>query len=92
MPAFDFVGLRQQLQERYALEPSALSDEDAMSAALYPKVFDEYMEFILEYGKLSAMPTRQFFVGPEIGEDTTVEIEKVCGPSRATERGAYPDG
>jgi len=66
-----------QLQDKFSLEPSALSEADVLSAALYPKVFDEYMEFILENGKLWSMPTRQFFVGPEVGEETTLQVEKV---------------
>ena len=76
MPPFDFDALRTQLQERYALEPSALSDTDVMSSVLYPKVFDAYMKFYRQYGDVSVVPTPLFLYGMKVGEDTTVEIAR----------------
>ena len=34
---------------------------DALSAALYPKVFDDFMDFRTKFGDLSWVPTPTFF-------------------------------
>ena len=54
---------------------SAIRDEDVLSAALYPKVFNDYMVFRDEFGPVDGLPTRLFFTGPEIGEEFQVAIE-----------------
>ena len=46
-----------------------------LSAALYPKVFNDYMLFRDEFGPVDGLPTRLFFTGPEIGEEFQVAIE-----------------
>ena len=53
----------------------AIRDEDVLSAALYPKVFNDYMVFRDEFGPVDGLPTRLFFTGPEIGEEFQVAIE-----------------
>ena len=53
----------------------SIRDEDVLSAALYPKVFKDYMLFRDEFGPVDGLPTRLFFTGPEIGEEFEVEIE-----------------
>jgi len=53
----------------------AIRDEDVLSAALYPKVFNDYMMFRDEFGPVDGLPTRLFFTGPEIGEEFQVAIE-----------------
>ena len=54
---------------------NAIRDEDVLSAALYPKVFNDYMVFRDEFGPVDGLPTRLFFTGPEIGEEFQVAIE-----------------
>lgn len=54
---------------------NAIRDEDVLSAALYPKVFNDYMVFREEFGPVDGLPTRLFFTGPEIGEEFQVAIE-----------------
>ena len=46
-----------------------------LSAALYPDVFKDYMIFKEEFGPVQGLPTRLFFVGPEVGEEFEVQIE-----------------
>ena len=43
---------------------------------MYPSVFKDYAQFRDEYGPVTGLPTRLFFVGPELGEEIEVEIEK----------------
>lgn len=56
-------------------EDAGIRDVDVISAALYPKVFNDYMVFKEEYGPVEGLPTRLFFTGPELGEEFQVEIE-----------------
>ena len=43
-----------------------------MSAALYPKVFDEYAQFVAKYGPVDKLDTRTFLVGPDVEEEISV--------------------
>ncbi|KAI9745432.1 MAG: pyruvate carboxylase [Claussenomyces sp. TS43310] len=49
---------------------------DVASYAMYPKVFEDYRQFIEKYGDLSVLPTKYFLTKPEIGEEFHVELEK----------------
>lgn len=49
---------------------------DVLSAALYPKVFRDYMRFKEEFGPMEPLPTRLYLTGPEIGEQFQVEIQE----------------
>lgn len=73
LPPADFDGLRAKLVEKHG---DTIKDTDVMSAALYPKVFDEYAEFLAKYGPVDKLDTRTFLAGPEIEEEINVEIEK----------------
>jgi pyruvate carboxylase len=54
----------------------AVTECDVASYAMYPKVFEDYKNFIQKYGDLSVLPTRYFLSKPEIGEEFHVELEK----------------
>ena len=54
---------------------NAIQDQDVLSAALYPKVFKDYMLFKEEFGPVHGLPTRLFFTGPDIGEEFQVELQ-----------------
>ena len=41
---------------------------------MYPEVFLEYAKFIDQYGPVTTLPTRLFFVGPDIGEEFEVQL------------------
>lgn len=69
----DFDGLKKKLQDEYG--ENAIQDQDVLSAALYPKVFKDYMLFKEEFGPVHGLPTRLFFTGPDIGEEFQVELQ-----------------
>lgn len=72
MPPFDFEQLKQEIRETY---PSA-TDKDIMSAALYPQVTKDYLNFRESYGPVDKLDTRIFLIGPKVGEEFEVTIEK----------------
>lgn len=74
MEAFDFGALEDSLKEKHNLDK--VSETDAMSAALYPKVMDEYLEFRNKYGPVDCLDTKTFLAGPRIAAETEVSIEK----------------
>ncbi|KAJ3193250.1 pyruvate carboxylase [Irineochytrium annulatum] len=49
---------------------------DVLSAALYPKVFDEFMAQKEIYGDLSTLPTLFFLKPMSVGEELTFDLEK----------------
>ena len=73
LPPVDFPKLKAELEEKHGRE---LRDEDAVSAALYPRVFDDFETFRQEYGPVDKIPTRQFLVGLEHAESVEIEIER----------------
>lgn len=72
LPPLDFNKLGQDLKETF---PNA-TDRDVMSAALYPQVTNEYLAFNEQYGPVDKLDTRIFLVGPKVGEEFEVTIEK----------------
>ncbi|MBP2027474.1 pyruvate carboxylase [Acetoanaerobium pronyense] len=67
----DFGKIISYLKEKYSIEPTM---KDALSYALYPKVFEDYLKYIGEYGDLSRMGSDIFFHGLSEGETCEVEI------------------
>ena len=49
---------------------------DFLSYKLYPKVYQQYFDHYLEYGKVMPVPTKPFFYGMEVGEEVTIEMDK----------------
>ncbi len=45
-----------------------------LSYKLYPKVFQEYFDHYLKYGRVSQIPTKSFFFGMTHGEEISVEM------------------
>lgn len=65
-------------QEKYG--SSLISKKDVLSAALYPKVFDEYMTHVLRFSDLvEKLPTRAFLAPLEEDEEIEVEVAKGVG-------------
>jgi pyruvate carboxylase len=55
---------------------STLSFLDFLSWQFYPKVFEEYLAFVKEFGDVSRLPTPTFFFGMKNNEEIMVEIAK----------------
>jgi len=80
MAPFNFDVARETLEAKWASKDAAnkreiIRDVDVMSHALYPKVFDEYMEYKKEYGDLTHTDTRTFLTGIKTGEEVVVQLE-----------------
>ena len=81
MNPFDFEKLRNELIEKYgenAIKNNTTTDEwnSLLSSAMYPKVFDEYMEHKIKFGDVSCIPTREFIDGLTIGEEVIIDLSK----------------
>ncbi|MGH0170821.1 UNVERIFIED_CONTAM: hypothetical protein FKN15_059858 [Acipenser sinensis] len=66
LPPLDFEALEKQLKEKHRDE---VTPEDVLSAAMYPKVFDEFKEFNSQFGPVECLNTRLFLEGPKIAEE-----------------------
>lgn len=69
----DFEVIKANLSEKLEHE---VTDLEAISYALYPKVFDDYQTFCEQYGDVSVLDTLTFFFGLRLGEEIEVEIEQ----------------
>ena len=69
----DFYASSKYLEERYGFQPNRRA---LLSYALYPKVYEEYIEFKKQYGDLSRMNSPVFFNGISEGEVCEVEVEE----------------
>ena len=65
LPDTDFDEIKKYYKNTYDLE---LTDNAVTSAALYPKVYEEYIQFLREYGDFINMPSDVFFYGLNEGE------------------------
>ncbi|XP_077260718.1 pyruvate carboxylase isoform X2 [Temnothorax americanus] len=68
----DFDGLKKELKESHP----HVTEKDVMSAALYPKVTNDYLNFREQFGPVDKFETRIFLTGPKVGEEFDVTIEK----------------
>lgn len=68
----DLVKIKNDIREKWG----AATECDVASYAMYPKVFEDYRNFVQKFGDLSVLPTRYFLARPEIGEEFNVELEK----------------
>lgn len=68
LPDLDFVKLKAELQQ----EHPRISEKDIMSAALYPKVTEDFLNFREKYGPVDKLQTRIFLTGPKVGEEFDV--------------------
>jgi pyruvate carboxylase len=76
MPPMELDNLEARLVERYGR--SSITNKDVLSAALYPKVFEEYQSFVLRYSDLiEKLPTRAFLTPLKEDEEVEIELSKV---------------
>lgn len=72
LPDEDFDAIKRHLEEK-GIEPR---EEDLISSALYPKVFDDYLDYIKENGEVTHIGSDVFFHGLMEGESTEISIEE----------------
>lgn len=48
---------------------------DALAHVLYPKVFEEYIDTVQQFGDVSVIATPEFLYGLRLGEEIEIEIE-----------------
>uniref|UniRef100_A0A8C3JBC5 Carboxylase conserved domain-containing protein n=1 Tax=Calidris pygmaea TaxID=425635 RepID=A0A8C3JBC5_9CHAR len=90
LPPLDFEALGKELGARHGAPPAP---EDLLSAALYPKVYDEFRTFTSTFGPVSCLGTRLFLEGPTIAEEFEVGGgEGFGGGSGGTGRGLEGTG
>lgn len=70
MPLVDFAQLKSDLVDM--LGASSLTDQDVITAAMYPKQFEEFYRFRDEFGLVDKLDTRTFFVGPDMANEIQV--------------------
>lgn len=75
MDPLDFNKLKNDLVEKYG-DVINRNDHHVLSAAMYPKVFDEFMEHRENFGNVGTLPTRQFIDGLEVGEEVCIDLQK----------------
>lgn len=68
---YDFAAARAKLQEKFG---KGITSTDVLSHCMYPKVFEEYRDFLEKYGDLSTLATRYFLRKPAVGEELNVNI------------------
>lgn len=67
----DFKKIEKHLREEFKITPTK---KDILSYSLYPKVMEDYLRYIDEYGDLSRMGSDIYFHGLSEGETCEVEI------------------
>lgn len=72
LPDEDFDAIKKHLEDK-GIEPR---EEDLISSALYPKVFDDYIDYIKENGEVTHIGSDVFFHGLMEGESTEISIEE----------------
>ncbi len=72
LPDHDFAATENHLESKIGRPPTM---QETVTSALYPKVFDEFMTHLKDYGDVSLLPTPIFFYGPSLGEEFSVDIE-----------------
>lgn len=69
----DFDALKAELQEKQQRE---VTEQDVISYALYPKVYEQYMQTFESFGDVSLLDTPTFFFGMRDNETIKIEIDK----------------
>ncbi|TFB23335.1 pyruvate carboxylase [Filobacillus milosensis] len=73
LKSINFEALKEQLYEKLDRQ---VTDLEIISYALYPKVYNEYQDFVEKYGDVSVLNTPSFLYGLRLGEEIAVEIEQ----------------
>ncbi|VDP51618.1 unnamed protein product [Soboliphyme baturini] len=73
LPPLDMDKLEADLKKKFG---NGITKYDVMSAALYPKVANDFFEFRETYGPVTKLPTTAFLDGLKDEEEIDVEIDK----------------
>lgn len=73
LPPEDFDKIREHLESKFNIKAS---EEDLLSYALYPDVFEAYLKYLAEYGDFSRMGSDVFFYGLAEGESSEIKISE----------------
>ncbi len=73
LPPEDFEGIISHLKSKYGIEAGM---EEALSYALYPEVYEEYLKYLKEYGDFSSVGSDIYFHGLTEGETCEIESNK----------------
>ncbi len=73
LPDEDFEAIRQQLNSKFDMQAS---DQDVISYALYPKVFEDYLTSVRKDGSFRYMDSDIFFHGIREGEMCEVKVHE----------------
>ncbi len=65
----EFLDFQQKFGKEYSFE-------DLISYLLYPKVFEDFHQFIQDFGDVSFIPTTAFFYGLKVGEEILVRLDE----------------
>ena len=69
LPDEDFDKIREEFKEEFNV---SLNEKQVLAAALYNKVYKDYLRFIEDFGELTYMASDVFFNGLALGEETEV--------------------
>ncbi len=73
LPPTDLEQARAEAQAKTWRE---ITDDELASYLMYPKVYIDYMQNRLDYGRVSVLPTPLFFYGMESGEEISFDIDR----------------
>lgn len=69
----DFDALREELQEK---QQEKVTEQDLISYALYPKVYEQYVKTYEQFANVAILDTPTFFFGMRDNEKIEIEIDK----------------
>ncbi|HHX68545.1 MAG TPA: pyruvate carboxylase [Gallicola sp.] len=73
LPDEDFEANKKYLDEKYGIDTT---EKDLLAYALYPKVFEDYLDNLKLNGSLSHVSSLVFFHGINVGQTREVEIDE----------------
>jgi len=75
LPAYDFDKAESELKETYSEALGEITQQDVLSHALYPNVFNQWQEFKKVYGEVENLPTELFLKPLKEGEEVLLDME-----------------
>ena len=73
LPPEDFDKIKEHLETKFNMKAT---EEDLLSYALYPDVFEAYLKYLQDYGDFSRMGSDVFFYGLAEGESSEIKISE----------------